>query len=214
MESNRRKLVGLNSSTSAQTQFSVPFASLASGNNTFSFELAANDSKNGVGKDITTVQILKNGISSPPGGASPSALAAAGGNQPIPGSIQQTPSSSIGNPPNAEARATPAMANPGQQVSLSATRSSDKDGRISSHLWEQLSGDSVILQGKDKSVATFSAPNQDATLEFRLTVTDNQGQTDSTTIRVNVRGADATSDNGDIGPKSNDESEGSDAEEN
>jgi len=202
------KLVGLNSSTSAQTQFSVPFASLASGNNTFSFELAANDSKNGVGKDITTVQILKNGISSP------SALAAAGGNQPIPGSIQQTPSSSIGNPPNAEARATPAMANPGQQVSLSATRSSDKDGRISSHLWEQLSGDSVILQGKDKSVATFSAPNQDATLEFRLTVTDNQGQTDSTTIRVNVRGADATSDNGDIGPKSNDESEGSDAEEN
>jgi hypothetical protein len=207
------KLIDLKSSTAADTQFIVPIATLASGNNTFTFELTAYDSKNGVGKDITIIKILKNGTSSLPGGSSVGALAAAGGNQPIPGGIQQTPPSSISNPPNAVARATPTIANPGQQVILSATGSNDKDGQISSLLWEQLSGDSVILQGKDKSMATFSAPNQDTTLEFRLTVTDNQGQADSTTVQVNIRVPNTGGDGSDIEPQSSDEGEDSDAEE-
>jgi hypothetical protein len=206
------KLVDLNSSTSAHTQFNVPVTTLARGNNTFTFELAAYDSKNGVGKDITIIKILKNGTSSPLGGSSSSAFAA-GGNQPLPGGAQQTPPSSISSPPNAVARATPTIVKPGQQVSLYATGSNDKDGRISSFVWEQLSGDAVILQGEDKSMATFGAPNRDATLEFRLTVTDNQGQADSTLVQVNVRGADAGSGSTDIEPHSSDEGEDSDPRE-
>ena len=80
---------------------------------------------------------------------------------------------------------------PGQQVALVGTGSNDEDGTISSFLWEQLHRTIVTLQNKDKSIATFTAPNEESTLEFKLTVTDNQGQTDSTTIKVEVKGSDA-----------------------
>jgi hypothetical protein len=45
-------------------------------------------------------------------------------------------------------------------------------------------------------MATFTAPNEESTLEFKLTVIDNQGQTDSTTIKVEVKGSDAESSSG------------------
>src|SRR5919109_852500 len=85
---------------------------------------------------------------------------------------------------------------PGQQVALVGTGSNDEDGTISSFLWEQLDGRTVTLQNKDKSMATFTAPNEESTLEFKLTVTDNQGQTDSTTIKVEVKGQNAETSGG------------------
>lgn len=180
------KLVNLASPASIQTQVSIPIAALTSSDNAFAFELAAYDNKNGMGKDSTTIRILSNGTSplSPTGGATPSPPTATG-SQPIRGSAQQIPTTGI-IPPNAEAQASPSQAGFGQQVSLLSTGSNDEDGTISSFLWEQVSGQNVTLVGKDKSTAYFTAPIEEATLEFRLTVADNQGQTDNTTAQVNV----------------------------
>ena len=157
-----------------------------SGNNTFTFELSVYDNKNGIGNDTTTIQILKNGTSSSLRSSAVPPVATTG-TQPIPGSTQQTPAMN-NKPPNAEAIASPNSVDPGQQVALVGTGSDDEDGTISSVLWEQLDGSTVTLQNKDKSVASFTAPNEESTLEFKLTVTDNQGQTDSTTIKVEVKG--------------------------
>jgi hypothetical protein len=184
------KLVDLANPASVQTQVSIPIATLTSSDNAFAFELAAYDNKNGMGKDTTTIRILSNGTSplSPLAealaGATPSPPTATG-SQPLPGSAQQIPA--IGNrPPNAEAQASPSQPGFGQQVSLLSTGSNDEDGTISSFLWGQVSGQNVTLLGKDKSTAYFTAPNEETTLEFRLTVADNQGQTDSTTAEVDV----------------------------
>jgi chitinase len=116
------------------------------------------------------------------------------------------------NPPNAEANASPNSVNPGQQVALIGTGSSDEDGTISSFSWEQLDGRPVTLQNKDKSIATFTAPNEDTTLSFKLTVTDNQGQTDSTTLKVKVKGQDEESISKDTKGSTN-SNEDTDAEE-
>jgi hypothetical protein len=181
------RLLNLSNPASPKTQVSIPIGTLASGNNTFTFELSAYDNKNGIGKDTTTIQVLNNGTS-PTLGSSVATM----GTPPTLGSTQQTPAIS-NKPPNAEARASPNSVDPGQQVALVGTGSNDEDGTISSFLWEQLDGRTVTLQNKDKSMATFTAPNEESTLEFKLTVIDNQGQTDSTTIKVEVKGSDAES---------------------
>jgi hypothetical protein len=189
-------LANLGSLALPQTQISIPIATLANGNNTFTFELAAYDNKNGIGKDKTTIQILRNDSSSLPRDSTQSTLTETGG-QSVPGMVQQSPSSTGNKPPNADARASPSVANSGQQVSLLATASNDEDGTISAFSWEQLGGETVTLLGKDKSIATFNAPNEETILEFRLTVVDNQGQTDNATVQVSVRGAEARGNTGD-----------------
>jgi hypothetical protein len=183
------RLLSLSNPASPKTQVSIPIETLASRNNTFTFELSVYDNKGGTGKDTTTIQILKNGTSSSLRSSAVPPVATTG-TQPISGSTQQTPA--VNNkPPNADAKASPNSVDPGQQVALAGTGSNDEDGTISSFLWEQLGGRTVTLQNKDKSIATFMAPNEESTLEFKLTVTDNQGQTDSTTIEVEVKGSDA-----------------------
>jgi chitinase len=185
------KLVGLGSSASPQTRASIQNATLTNVNNTFTFELAEYDNKNGIGKDTTSIQVLRN-----EGDFTPSALTATG-TQPIPGGIQKTTPGIDNRPPNAEARATPALVNFRQQVSLVATGSNDDDGTISSFPWEQLNGETVTLLGKDKNIATFTAPSGETTLEFQLTVVDNKGQTDRATVQLNVREIDAESNGSD-----------------
>jgi hypothetical protein len=162
---------------------------LTSGKNMFTFELSVYDNKGGIGKDATTIQILNNGASSTAGSSVVSPPTTTG-TPPTALSTQQTPATS-NKPPNAEAIASPNSVNPGQQVDLVGTGSNDEDGTISSFLWEQLDGRIVILQNRDKSVATFTSPNEESTLEFKLTVTDNHYQTDSTTLEVEVEGPDA-----------------------
>ena len=64
---------------------------------------------------------------------------------------------------------------------------SDSDGSIASYLWLQTSGPAVELTNSDSAEVSFSAPQESATLTFRLTVTDNEGATayDDVSIDVN-----------------------------
>ena len=70
---------------------------------------------------------------------------------------------------------------------------SDSDGTIDSYAWSQTSGDSVDITNASSASASFTAPSVDAdtALVFRLTVTDNDGDTatDDVTITVTDSGA-------------------------
>ncbi len=76
----------------------------------------------------------------------------------------------------------------GDAVSLDGSASSDTDGTISTYLWEQLSGTSAALSGANTAVASFTAPavadNTTDELVFRLTVTDNDGLSSTSTVSV------------------------------
>jgi len=77
----------------------------------------------------------------------------------------------------------------GDTVTLTGTGSYDTDGTISSYLWEQTVGTSVVITDDDTSVATFPAPSVDAegeTLTFSLTVTDDDSDTGVDTIDITV----------------------------
>jgi len=56
---------------------------------------------------------------------------------------------------------------------------SDSDGTIASYVWTQLSGTNVTLTNANTQTVSFNAPSTEAeliiNLEFRLTVTDNDG---------------------------------------
>ncbi len=97
-----------------------------------------------------------------------------------------TPPPSVNQSPQVEA-GTDQQVIEGEEVTLQAT-ASDTDGSISSYLWEQISGNTVILNNIDSPMATFSAAlgDSDQLLTFRVTVTDNQGLStfDNTTINV------------------------------
>jgi K319-like protein len=60
-------------------------------------------------------------------------------------------------------------------------------GPIQSREWSQVSGPTVELAGADSSTATFTAPDGDASLTFRLTVTGTDGTTDSDEVVVTVK---------------------------
>jgi len=76
----------------------------------------------------------------------------------------------------------------GQQVLLTGTASTDPDGGITTFAWQQLTGTPVTLNNPGSSSTTFTAPMVGAaeTLTFQLTVTDNDGEsaTDSVAIQV------------------------------
>ena len=73
-------------------------------------------------------------------------------------------------------------------VTLNGNASGDSDGSITGYSWTQLAGPTVSLSGANQAVASFTAPEVDADtqLRFYLTVTDNEGATDSDTINVLV----------------------------
>ena len=76
----------------------------------------------------------------------------------------------------------------GASVSLDGTGSSDSDGNIVSYSWVQTVGDNVALTDANTSTPDFTAPSTDIaqTLTFRLTVTDDDGATDTDDVNVNV----------------------------
>ncbi len=83
----------------------------------------------------------------------------------------------------------PALEN--TRVTLDGNGSNDSldNGRIVSYLWEQIAGTGGTLTNANGSRATFLTPtNLDAhaTFRFRLTVTDNDGMTDSAEVGVLV----------------------------
>lgn len=74
-----------------------------------------------------------------------------------------------------------------QNVSLDGRDSTD-DGRIASYQWRQLAGPNVTLSGAETSQASFTAP-MTATAQvvsFELTVTDDSGETATTTTDITL----------------------------
>lgn len=71
-------------------------------------------------------------------------------------------------------------------VTLDGSGSLDDGGFIVGYLWEQLSGISVVLSDYEESVVTFTAPGEATTLEFQLTVIDNDAQIATDNIIVTV----------------------------
>ena len=77
-------------------------------------------------------------------------------------------------------------------VTLDGTGSSDSGGNIVYYLWEQISGTDVTLYQATSSQLTFTSPAVDASgdsLEFKLTVTDDDSAKSSDKVFVNVIGA-------------------------
>ncbi len=77
----------------------------------------------------------------------------------------------------------------GSKVILSGLMSFDPDpGDKLTYIWSQISGKSVEIRGKNDAVASFIAPEEDAELVFKLTVTDSSGLFSSDETIVLVRG--------------------------
>jgi len=75
------------------------------------------------------------------------------------------------------------------EVSLNGNNSSDSDGSITSYSWAQTSGNpEVTLNGANSATVSFTAPDIDidTALTFQLTVTDNDGATDSDSVVVTI----------------------------
>ncbi len=96
--------------------------------------------------------------------------------------VQQAPSAVAGNNQTVTE---------GNAVILDGTGSSDADGSISNYAWVQLSGSSAALSNANTDTASFNAPavaaNTTDELIFELTVTDNDGLTDTSNISVFVQ---------------------------
>lgn len=71
-------------------------------------------------------------------------------------------------------------------VTLDGAGSTDEDGVIVGYLWEQLSGTNVVLSDYEEAIVTFTAPGESTTLEFRLTVIDNNAQQATDNVVVTV----------------------------
>ena len=79
------------------------------------------------------------------------------------------------------------------EVVLDGSNSFDKDGKIISYKWEQITGPKVLLRHADEIKSSFLAPSvfENSLLGFKLTVSDNIGSENSD--RVNVMVLNATS---------------------
>ena len=93
-------------------------------------------------------------------------------------------------PPNAAASDDQGVAE-GASVTLNGSGSSDADGTIVSYVWTETSASGVTIVDDDPATptATFIAPDvtaAGATLEFELTVTDNDGLTATDSVNVTV----------------------------
>ena len=74
----------------------------------------------------------------------------------------------------------------GATVNLTGNGSTDTDGTIASYAWTQTGGTAVTLSGANTATPSFTAPTGPATLTFQLTVTDNDGATDTDTVVITV----------------------------
>ncbi|HMJ79117.1 MAG TPA: PKD domain-containing protein [Iamia sp.] len=80
------------------------------------------------------------------------------------------------------------VADLGDTVTLNGTGSSDPEGDPLQFSWVQTAGPAVTLTGANTSNPTFTAPDGPAVLTFELTVTDDEGLTDTDTVDVRVNG--------------------------
>jgi large repetitive protein len=93
----------------------------------------------------------------------------------------------------------------GSTVILNGSESRDLNGIILSYSWRQIPTSHVItLSGADTPVWSFTAPrvSADTTLTFELTVTDNNGLTDNSTLNILVKHVPSTANPPIAGPTS------------
>jgi len=69
-------------------------------------------------------------------------------------------------------------------VTIDGSNSNDPDGSIASYAWAQTSGTNVAITNANQAIASFTAPNVNAQLVFELTITDNEGATNTQSITV------------------------------
>lgn len=76
----------------------------------------------------------------------------------------------------------------GSQVILDGSKSKDRDGKIESYHWQQIRGPSIALANVNDIEMSFISPavNQDTMLLFKITVTDDGGDSDSAITAVKV----------------------------
>ena len=88
------------------------------------------------------------------------------------------------NPPQVEA-GLPQNVFANELVTLSGS-ASDDDGEVVSYLWEQIAGIQIELSDNQILTPTFTSPSTPTEMQFRLTVTDDDGDTQSDTVTVFV----------------------------
>ncbi|MEJ2754716.1 MAG: PKD domain-containing protein, partial [Gammaproteobacteria bacterium] len=99
----------------------------------------------------------------------------------------------VNAPPLASIQVQNTTVSPGTTVTLDGANSSDRDGHIIQYMWTQTDGPSVVLQNAASATSTFTTPNEDTTLAFRLSVTDDAGVTASSDVSITVQSSTARS---------------------
>jgi hypothetical protein len=108
----------------------------------------------------------------------------------------------LGSPLKGESTNSPPISNAGIDqivpengtVMLDASASRDTDGNITSYLWEQISGPSVNLSSYNDVKPTFETPNlnNSADLTFNLMVRDDEEQTATDTVNIQISNSSET----------------------
>jgi len=82
-----------------------------------------------------------------------------------------------------------ANVNEGEALTLDGSSSVDPDNAIVSYQWLELSASGVVFDDANSATPTFTAPlvSVDTTLQFRLTVSNDNGDQDSDTVSITVK---------------------------
>jgi hypothetical protein len=91
--------------------------------------------------------------------------------------------------PNADAGANRSITLPTNTTSLSGVNSSDPDGTIATHQWQQISGPSASTLSATNTANITISNLQAGVYTYRLTVTDNDGATATDDVIVTVNAA-------------------------
>jgi hypothetical protein len=89
----------------------------------------------------------------------------------------------------ANAAPSPGVASPGQTVQLTSAGSLSTNSSITGYAWTQTGGTAVVLSGADTATASFVVPASapaGSSLQFSLTITDANGETDSAPVTTFV----------------------------